>query len=393
MKKLFIKSLLLGISLSLVCACTNHSDKPSYHDEIIEGEDTLLNEEIIEDIYTQNYYAIQNSADESIPELSKGAIAKAFSLISIYLTSIGYDILPVKEANNDEVKGLCYSISNSYSTTHRVEIDGTSLKEYDIYYFDGGFINYQISTSDEVYNPNYTTRLFTLQYNVISDSLDRFYYLDNARLNDSFKGHYVIDKQYVKYHLIGDTLCIYNYPLAREYFDLTYGTLYNYDIKDYLYIPLNDIEVYETKYAKMVQQIDAESMRASLDKFLESTSGYTESSSYVIFTSVETIDMMNGVLGQSDSLNGISIECLNSLDIDPKTQYLTMNPDGTISIGTIPTPPPGKTWKDWLIDTIVIAGGLALAQVINVATGGLGVMVSGMIVGAIGEYFTKSFIS
>lgn len=392
MKKLFIKSLLLGLSLSLVCGCTNHQNKAPYHDEFIEGEDTLLNEEITEDIYSANYQSIIDRTDEVTPTLTKGAIAKAFSLVSIYLTSIGYDILPVKEVGDDEVKGLCYTSTDYYSKTHRTYIDGVSIKNYDIYYLNGGFINYQVSRNHEVYNLGYTERHFTLQYDIVSTSLDEFYYLDNERLDYAFKGHYVIDRQYVIYELIGDTLCIDNYPLAKENFDLTLGTLYNYDISDYLYIPLKDIQVYETKYAKMVQDIDPERMRTALDDFMESSSGYSEVSSYIIFTSAETIDMMNGVYGQTNSLNGVSLEFLNSIDIDPKTQYLTMNPDGSLSIGEIPTPPAGKTWKDWLIDVVVIAGGLALAQVINVCTAGAGFMVSGMIMGAVGEYFSQAVL-
>ena len=403
MKKLFqlIKPLVLFIAISSLCGCSPKEDNSlsytpveevnSQITSINDSDEVLLNlgEDVKEDIKA-NLPLYDNRIK---PAITQEIASMAFSLVTIDLMAIGYRVFAVKEMAPNGVEGIAYTgyQLSSYSPLYK-NIDGVN-KEYKRNYVYGGFIDYRIVLNDTPHHAEETERIFYAKdYKWVDDE---YYFLDNYRNIVDIKGHFIMDKAYIKYQLIGDSLYLDSYYILRdglEPYDLSLGSLYNYDIEDYIYIPLKEIETYHNAIPKSITRYDSNSIQNCITKIKESqnNAGYIETLNYVIFLSTDTYNMLNGTVSQSNTLNGIAVEAINNIDYDPNEGYLTLNPDCSITYTSYPVLPKNKTTLEWVADALFIGGGTLLAIVISVSTAGAGCYLSEAILGAVGEYTTQA---
>ena len=343
----------------------------------------ILNGDISSELTTK----INNFKGDLPDYLTKEIVSDVYSLVSVDIMALGYDVISAYKKGGEY--GLAYT---DYTDAYAIEKENN---ENNIDYVGCGFISFDnIGDENKIHvDPTYdTVRPEEMTYSEYS-SFGLFRLLDTKRI-EGIKGQYVKNNRYIKYELVGDGIVISN--LEKGNYDPQFGEIYDYDNNDYIFIPLSQIPDEITTIQMLVNphpnaiELGAafDQMIAAQDKF-----AYSESVTSTLFLSVEMFEMLNGTLNQQPTLNGILIDTINSIKYDPTKQYLTVREDGTI--GAVDIPPKlihGKTLKEWIIDSLIVAGGTLIAVCITVATGGAGTIISGAIMGAVGNFATQAFV-
>lgn len=396
MNKYLKRILTFALSCLLVTGCysgNNHSYLANKKEanitetEIINTPNETKQDSINGDVSNEIENKINNYRGPLPDNLTKEIVSQVYSLVAVDLMALGYDVISAYKKGAEW--GLAYT---DYSDAYTLEKEGN---ENNIDYIGCGFISFdKINKEDELHiDPTYdTVRPEEMTYSEFS-SFGLFRLLDTKRI-EGIKGQYVKNQRYIKYKLVGDALIILN--LEKGNYDPKFGEIFDYDQNDYIFIPLSQIPDEVTTIQMLVNpHLDATNLSKTFDAMMskQEINAYTESYTSTLFLSVEMFEFLNGTLGQQQTLNNALLETINSIEYDPTKQYLSMRDDGTI--GVVDIPPNllyGKTFKEWLIDSLIVAGGTTIAICVTVFTGGAGSMISGAIMGAVGNYATQAFV-
>lgn len=328
---------------------------------------------------------VKNSADAlpsefSIDErkltndVSFNVASKAYSLISVELMSLGYEVFTVSKGKE---LGLAYvSYDNAYASTIVDEVT----------YLDAGFISLT-PNNKVIFNEPTFEKMYPLDENLLSSNI---WFIDSLRINGLKADHFMADSLYVKTKLNGDVLSIETFEKREENYDLSLGSIYDYDIDNYDFVPLDELpSTGYHDYTSLIKPINKDDVLKNYDKMIEAqnVAGFEEKTTMTMFVSYEAFQMLNGTLSQNETLNGILLETIKDIKFDPKTQYLSMLDNGTVVVKDIEK---GKSFKDWLVDAIIIGGGTLLAITITISTGGAGSLIGGALFGLVGEYASQA---
>ena len=388
-----IRKILLALMVTFtITSCARHTYTEEPHEDthieeiqpINLGVEQSLNDE--EEPSILNVDLDEEIIEEDLPQDVSKAIAKrAYSLVILDLMTLGYEVY------TGSLGGVGYGfVYSDYSDIYRETVTN-HYGEEDFNYVGCGFINLKINQDEShiLYEPSYCLLKTYNMENIGNNFINKM--LDNHRV-EGIKGHFVDDGKYVKYELKGDTLQIRTYEKGN--YDKSLGTIYDYENDDYIYIPLDQIPDAPTSFEYLVQPIDAEKIKATFNQMHEEQTslGFEKHTIATVFISTKMFELLNGSLSQQPKLNGILLSTLQNIQFDHSKQYLSMRDDGTIAVMDIPPLPKEKTVEDWIMDALVIAGGLTIAITLTVCTGGLGTAIGAGIFGAVTEYATETLI-
>lgn len=402
MKKLSIKIIAIVMMLVMTCsfqltACSGlRYDQPEdvNPDTTIEAPDGSGSQQEAPELDTGDGESI---TPPTIPDESMGVkivlpenvdseiLSYAYASISLDLMSYGYEVFNgyVKTEQGNEF-GIAYT---DYEEAIVFEND-------DKVYLSTGFLGFSadesVSEADDL--------LFVQPVNESAeDIVDESYGYVLACVEEGIpSGHFVANGKYVKYSVNDGKVEIKAIENKPENYDLSLGTLYDYDKQDIVYVPFDEIDSSPIGYVPLTEDIDYKAIKNNLYNVIEEqqANGYTIQTITISFVSVDTLNALYGLLAQGDSLNGYSFEELNGIEFDNAKQYIHFNEDGSITLKDLP-PIPVTEYKsifDWLIDALVLVGAGAIAVVSITFLGPAGGVIAAGVLGAGIEYFSQTVI-
>lgn len=323
-----------------------------------------------------------------IPEnMDVNEVSYVYAAVALDLMSYGYDVFnAVAKSQSGCEYGLGYCDYDN----------GYQFNDEDKIYLSAGFLSF--STNDlTTINSNDTIFLSPIdeEANVIEDK-DIGYVVDFVE-NGIPGGHFVANGRYVKYSIYDGTVNISSYENKDSFYDLSLGSIYNYDKKEYEFIPYDEISSEPIEYVALTDKINAKELKENLYSIIEEQeqNGYSFDSITIAYVSVDALNALRGILTQEDSLNGYSFDFLNSIEFDNNTQYLSFNEDGSITLKDLPPLPVTevKGILDWIVDYLVLAGTGVLAVVSITFLGPVvGGAISAGLIGAGIQYFNETVI-
>lgn len=312
-------------------------------------------------------------------------LSYAYSSIALELVSCGYNVFNAyAETDNGKEYGIAYT---DYEEGYQVDGDSKI-------YLASGFLGYSVdqtvSESDEL--------LFAQPVDENAEEIyDNTYgYVISCVENGLPSGHFVGRGKYVQYSVSDGKVDIEVFDNIPKNYDLSRGSIWDYDREEYVYIPFDEIDSTPIQFVPLTENIDYAAIKASLYQLIEeqTKNGYSVQTITISFLSVETLNALKGILAQGDTLNGYTFDALNSIEFDSAKQYINFNDDGTITIKDLPPIPVTeyKTIFDWLIDGLILVGAGAIAIVSVTFLGPAGGVIAGAVLGAGIEYFSQTVI-
>ena len=381
MKKTILKLislfLALVISCSLVLTSCKNADTPS------NGEQGSVNTSGEESGTSPEK---EPPKPPVIPEgMDEDIVSYVYASVAVDLMSYGYDVFNAV-ADTDEGKelGLAYC---DYEEAYQFDYDEKT-------YISTGFLGF---------SPNNTINLSEKMVYItpIDDSAkeiedENYGYIASFAEEGLPDGHFIANGEYVIYSVDDGTVNIQTFPNLSVNYDLSLGTLYDYDRSEIVFIPYDDISSNPIEYVPLTQSIDAQAIKDNLYSIIEEQekNGYQVESITIAYISIDALNALKGMLSQNNSLNGYSFDELNNIDFDNATEYLHFNQDGSITIKDLPPLPSMevKSLLDWLVDGLVLVGAGALAIVSITFLGPAGGVIAAGIIGAGIEYFNQTVI-
>lgn len=296
-----------------------------------------------------------------------------------------------------------YEVFNGYITTSRGDEYGIAYTDYEDaikfendekIYVSTGFLAFSIDESISG-----TDDLLIVQPvdENAEDIVDESYgYVLACIENGIPAGHFVVNNTYVIYVVENGKVDIKALENKPENYDLSLGTIYDYDKQDVIYVPFDDIDSSPIGYIPLTEEIDYEAIKTNLYNVIaeQQSKGYAIQTITISFLSVDTLNALYGILAQGDTLNGYSFDALNGIEFDSAKQYIHFNEDGSITLKDLP-PIPVTQYKsifDWLVDALVLVGAGALAIVSITFLGPAGGVIAAGVLGAGIEYFSQTVL-
>ncbi|MCR5308106.1 MAG: HINT domain-containing protein [bacterium] len=321
--------------------------------------------------------------------VSTDIAAKVYASVAVELMSSGYDVFnAVKITSEGSEYGLGYT---DYNTSYTSD-------EYSKTFLSSGFISF--ANEKNVVKNNDLTFINEIDEfgNEIYDENYSFVYSFNE--GNIKKGHFIYNQKYIKYEVIDGLLKIDELECKKENYDLSIGSIYNYDLSDFEFIPYDEIDSSPDEAIPLIKHLDGEKIKEELENIIieQNENGYKVEGIYISYISNEVLEAYNKKYTQIDSLNGYSFETLNQIEYDNETQYLCFGSDGDIYVRDLPPIPVTETKKglwDYVVDGLVLVGAGAVAVVGIVAspyTGGASLMLTGAAIGAGVQYFSETII-
>lgn len=359
------------------------TEENSNKDELKEEKVTIERVNEIEDdfdLYAEKLEGVLPS------DITPNVATKVFSLIATDLLALGYELIPSYKVGGE--KGIAYSnFSDAYT------IDSKEKEEY-LDFTGCGFISYEsINNEDKCHmDPTYlSVRPEKMTFSELS-SFGLLRFLDTQRVSN-IKGHFVLDNSYIKYELKGDSVFVEN--LDKSQYDTSLGAIYDYDEHHYVFIPLKMIPDEVTTIQMLVRKIDSKKLAAAFDEMYtaQDNQGYEEKHVATLFISLEMLDLLNGTLAQKKTFNNILMDIINNMEYDPDKEYLSMNDSGEIDVLALPDDVinNSKTYKGWLLP-VLMGATLTVAVCLTICTGGTGTVITGAVLGALGEFVSEALL-
>lgn len=322
-----------------------------------------------------------------IPEnMDVNEVSYVYAAVALDLMSYGYDVFnAVAKSQSGCEYGLGYCDYDN----------GYQFNDDDKIYVSAGFLSFSANDLTTI-KSNDTIFLSPVddEANVIEDK-DIGYIVDFVE-NGIPSGHFVVNGRYVKYSIYDGIIDILSYENKDSFYDLSLGSIYNYDKKEYEFVPYDEISSEPIEYVALTDKINAKELKDNLYSIIEEQeqNGYSFDSITIAYVSIDALNALRGILTQEDSLNGYSFDFLNSIEFDNDTQYLSFNEDGSITLKDLPPLPVTeiKGILDWLVDYLVLAGTGALAVLSITFLGPAGGVVAAGLIGAGIQYFSETVI-
>ncbi len=321
-----------------------------------------------------------------IPEgIDKDIFSYVYASLAVDLMSYGYDVFnAVAETDGQEEYGLAYC---DYEEAYQIEGDEKT-------YLSTGF--YSFSLNNDVNKADTTVFITPLDDNA-EQIEDEYYGYISAFVEDGLPdGHFIANNKYVKYSVEDGAVSIETYHNSSSNYDLSLGTLYDYDKSEIVFVPYDDISSDPIEYVPLTETIDAQAIKDNLHSVIEAQekNGYRFESITIAYISIDALNAFKGILSQNNSLNGYLFDELNSIGFDNATQFIHFNEDGSITIKDLPPLPANdtKSLLDWVVDGLVLAGAGAIAVVSIVFLGPAGGVIAGGVIGGGIEYFNQTVV-
>ncbi len=322
--------------------------------------------------------------------MQSNEIAYVYASIALDLMSYGYDVFnAVAKAEDGKVEyGLAYC---DYEDCYQFENE-------EKLYVSSGFFSFS-PNSATVMDYDSTVFLSPIDDDANEVQDEEIGYVVDFVENGIPSGHFIANNKYTQYSVKDGSIQIKTYENNSNNYDLSMGSIYNYDTEKYDFIPYDEISSDPIEYVALTDKIDAQKLKDSLYAIVDEQEkkGFCFESITIAYISIDALNALRGVLSQKDSLNGYSFEYLNSIEYDNMSQYLCFNEDGSIALKDIPPMPKTevKGLLDWLVDGLVLAGLVAIAvvgMVFSPMTGGATAILAAACVGAGVEYFSQTVI-
>lgn len=322
--------------------------------------------------------------------VSNDVASKVYSSIAVELMSGGYDVFnAIKVTSDGSEYGLGYTdYKESYSS-----------EEYSKTFLSSGFISFA-SEENKVLNDDLTfINYIDEQGNEIYDDNYSFIYTYNE--SSIKKGHFILDGKYIKYEVNDGYLKIDELESIKDNYDLSIGSIYNYDHNEYEYIPFDEIDSSPDSIEPLIVHLDSEEIKNELENVIkkQNDEGNTIEGIYISYISNDVLQSYINKETHIDSLNGFRFEDLDSIEYDNEKEILCFGSDGDVYIRSLPVIPPKENNKglwDYVVDGLVMVGSGAVAVVGVVAspyTGGASLILSAAAIGAGAQYFTETVIN
>ena len=326
-----------------------------------------------------------------IPDgVSNEVAAKVYSSIAVELMNSGYDVFnAIKVTSDGSEYGLGYTDYNeSYSS-----------EEYSKIFLSTGFISFA-NEENKVKSDDLTFINYIDEYgNEIFDEKYSFIYT----YNDSSikKGHFILNNKYIKYEVNDGYLNIEELESKKENYDLSIGSIYNYDYDEFEFIPFDEIDSSPDEIEPLIVHLDSEEIKNELENIIkkQNEDGNKVEGIYISYISNDVLQAYANKETHMDSLNGFRFEDLDSIEYDNEKEILCFGSDGDVYIRSLPVIPPKENNKglwDYVVDGLVMVGAGAVAVVGVVAspyTGGASLMLSAAAIGAGAQYFSETIIN
>ncbi len=311
-------------------------------------------------------------------------VSYTFASVAFELLSYGYEVFnAVADINGDKTIGIGYS---DLEEAWQFDNDPKT-------YISSGFFAFEAEAKNASKSKNavYITPIDDWGNEVTDED---YGYIVGFQEDGMLDGHYIADGEYIKYSTIDGEVKIEKFENKPSNYDLTLGSLYDYDKDEYIFIPYDDISSEPIEYVPLTEIIDGEKVKTNIRALVEEQerNGYQIESITIAHISVEALNALKGVLSQQETFNGYTFEYLNSLDFDNSKQYIQFNDDGTISIKDTPPMPVTKSILDWIVDGLILVGTASIAIVCVTFGGPAGAVVAAGVVGAGIEYFNQAVI-
>lgn len=322
-----------------------------------------------------------------IPEnMNKDEFSYVYSAISLDLLSLGYDVFnAVAKTEN------CYEYGLGFCDY----TEGYQFDFQDKTYLSSGFLSFSSNNMSKI-NCLDTTYIIPIDDNLNEVDTEGIGYIVDFVENGIPNGHFILNNKYVKYNVSDGNVNIDSLENKTESYDLSIGSIYNYDKNEYQFIPYDEISSGPIEYIPLTDKIDAQELKESLYSIIDEQekNGYNFESITIAHISFETLNALRGLLSQKDTLNGYSFEYLDSIEYDNASQYLYFNGDGSLTIKDLPpmSSENVKNIMDWIVDGLVLVGSAAIAVVSVTFLGPAGGVIAAGVIGGGIQYFSETVI-
>lgn len=358
------------------------------------GSHNISKTDYIDNPITSDETTTQGNIDlptpPKIPEgIDPEEISLTYAAISLDLMSYGYNVFNAKAQN---------SIGSEYGLGYCDYQEGYEFDNEDKTYLLSGFISFSpnggtIFDDDNLLDLTYLVPIDE-QANEIEN--EEYCYIVDYAEKGLPSGHFIINDRYVKYEVVDGNVEIESFENVKSNYDLTLGSIYNYDIEDYIFIPYDEISSDPIEYVPLVSEINKEELKTELENVLDKqeSDGYFLEDVTIGYISLDALNSLRGILTQEDRINGYSYEELNSVEYDSSKQYMCFEEDGSIEFKDLPPFPKTerKNLIDWIVDGLILAGTAAVAVVCAVYMGPAGGVIAAGLIGAGIQYFQETVI-
>ena len=351
--------------------------------------------------------------DPELPYTPSTRVKNAISSImgTVY-TSLMYELsylgYEVYYAKLDDEMGLAYASydrlysvkSNNVINTIIVPVGFISFSAnlYIDETFDelesSSFESNYISKKVEIYDSTFTNKVTYSGKNVEFDLLLRDTNIKN--------GHFVSNNKYVQYQYRDEVVDISIQNNNSSNYVLYYGSIYNYDESDYVFIPYKEIPSDPITFTSIAGAVNLDNMEDAIDNFIteQNNNGYTLQSTALFMLDADYLNRLTASLKTEAQINGILVEKLNSLNYDESRQYVHFKADGSIEIRDLP-PIAVAAYEagdktsilNSFANILLVAGGLAVGVVLSTFAAPYGgVALGGLVLGAVGEFASQTLI-
>lgn len=338
--------------------------------------------------YTDNECSIAINRENIVVPATIGAniASYTFASVAFELLSYGYEVFnAVADINGEKAVGIGYT-----DCEEAWQFSGDDKK-----YISSGFYAFEMEArnASDVEDVVFLTPLDEWGKEIDDDE---YGYVVAFQEDGMLDGHFIADGQYIKYASKNGEVSIERYDNDSNLYDLSLGSIFDFDKDEYEFIPYDEISSEPIKYVPLTEKINGEAIKKSIHSLLDEQekNGYKVESITIAHVSLEALNALRGVLSQKETFNGYEFDYLNSLDFDNTKQYISFNDDGSITIKDTPPMPieNTKSFFDWLVDGLILVGAASIAIICVTFGGPAGAVVAAGVVGAGIEYFNQAVI-
>ena len=384
MKSNLIKILTLGLSIFLIngsltgCNIFNHNNNndggdivnpPNNDDDPNEGN---KEDEVPDDL-------VDIPTPPEVPEgMEMNELSYVYASISIDLMAMGYQSFTAKAQSDKHCE---------YGIGYTDCVDGVKFSNSDKFYFSSGFLSFSANKTSAFKSNSqiFLTPIDNEKKEVVNDE---YGFIVTFKETNIPSNHFIVNDKYIKYSVSDGIVNLSVLEKKSSNYDLKLGKIYDYTRNEYEFIPYDEISSEPLEYVPLVEAIDTKALKDNLHAVLDKQeeTGYRLESITITYISLDSLNALRGLLSQDDSVNGFSLDYLDSLKLDSSKQYVHFNEDGSITLKDLPPDPKGLI--DWLVDGLVYAGLAGIVIISGVVFGPLGA--SAVFAGI--QYFTETAI-
>ena len=384
MNKHLIRLLTLGLSLVLVngslIGCSNkgvNNNNNNNQQNNNNNEPEIKDDEVPATL-------IDIPTPPVVPEgMETNELSYVYASISVDLMAMGYQSFTAKAQSESHCE---------YGIGYTDCIEGYQFTNSDKFYFSSGFISFS-ANGESSFEKDKHVFLTPVDNEKKEVTNEKYGFVVGFNETNIPAGHFIVNDKYIVYRVTHGNVDLTVLDNKPSSYDLSLGSIYDYSHNQYEFIAYNDISSEPLEYVPLVDKIDTKALKDDLHKILDrqEENGYRLEQLTITYISLDSLNALRGLLSQEDSLNGFSLDYLDSLNLDASKQYIQFNEDGSITLKDLPPDP--KIWIDYLVDVLVYGGLAGIVILSGVVFGPLGQLA--VLHGAIGagiQYFSETVI-